>query len=198
MVLINNIRLSHAQNAFETASTTIEDEVEERAENNEQKAKKSCTRDSKKVVESIVDFVNVGMENEYLALRILVFETWIGFELPIKNILVKEVDVLRAQVVDAQEEIATLKSKQGVQFISVRANGNAEGRQIIAWPVVVHNSGDAFFALDKTNQNIIVKLPGVYQIHVRIGVANSLSLNGSAIARELLSDANGYHTLRIN
>ena len=73
---------------------------------------------------STVDFVNVGKEDEHLALKILVFETWIGFELPVEIIQVKEVDVLRAQVIDAQEEIAALKNKQTVQFISVRANAN--------------------------------------------------------------------------
>ena len=56
--------------------------------------------------------------------RHVVFETWIGFELPVEIIQVKEVDVLRAQVIDAQEEIAALKNKQTVQFISVRANAN--------------------------------------------------------------------------
>ena len=78
---MNNTQ-EHVQTALESASDSIED-------------------NSKKVLESSsVDFVNVGKENEHLALRILVFETWIGFELPVKNILVKEVDVLRAQVID--------------------------------------------------------------------------------------------------
>ena len=79
-----------------------------------------------------MDFVNVGKENEYLALRILVFETWIGFELPVKNILVKEVDVLRAQVIDAQEEITALKNKQAVQFISVRINAKSKHHREVA------------------------------------------------------------------
>ena len=178
---MNNTQ-EHVQTALESASDSIED-------------------NSKKVLESSsVDFVNVGKENEHLALRILVFETWIGFELPVKNILVKEVDVLRAQVIDAQEEITALKNKQAVQFISVRINANTITiGQTIAWPVVAHNSCDALFAVDETSQNIIVKLPGVYQIHLRIGVTtnstnvygtSSLQLNGKTIAGAMFSVAN--------
>jgi len=176
---MNNTQ-EHVQTALESASDSIED-------------------NSKKVLESSsIDFVNVGKENEYLALRILVFETWIGFELPVKNILVKEVDVLRAQVIDAQEEITALKNKQAVQFISVRINANTTIGQTIVWPVVAHNSCDALFAVDETSQNIIVKLPGVYQIHLRIGVTtnftnvygtSSLKLNGKPIAGAMFSVA---------
>ena len=74
--------------------------------------------------------------------------------------------MLRAQVIDGQEEIEALKNKLAVQFISVRANANG---QIIAWPVDVHNSSNEVFAKNDKNQKIIVKVPGVYQIHVRIG-----------------------------
>ena len=143
-----------------------------------------------------MDFVDLGRENEYLALKILVFETWIGFELPVKSISLKEVDVLRAQVIDGQEEIEALKNKLAVQFISVRANANG---QIIAWPVDVHNSSNEVFAKNDNHQKIIVKVPGVYQIHVRIGLTNTengyatyLRLNDKDVAHALCSDANGH------
>ncbi len=74
--------------------------------------------------------------------------------------------MLRAQVIDGQEEIEALKNKLAVQFISVRVNANG---QIIAWPVDVHNSSNEVFAKNDNHQKIIVKVPGVYQIYVRIG-----------------------------
>ena len=161
---------------------------------------------SKKAAESSVDFLNFGAENEYLALKILVFGTWIGFELPLKSISLQEVDLLRAQVIDAQEEIETLKTmltavpKQQVQFISVRANANAGNGGLISWPDLVHNSSADVFVLDASNQTITVKEPGIYQIHVRIGMINTsngsatyLNLNGSAIAQAYYSDAHSYY-----
>jgi hypothetical protein len=146
-----------------------------------------------------VDFVDLGRENEYLALKILVFETWIGFELPVKSISLKEVDVLRAQVIDGQEKIEALKNKLAVQFISVRANANTSNGQIIAWPVDVHNSSNEVFAKNDNHQKIIVKVPGVYQIHVRIGLTNTengyatyLRLNDNDVAYAFCSDAHGH------
>ena len=153
-----------------------------------------------------MDLLNFGAESEYLALKILVFGTWIGFELPIKSISLQEVDLLRAQVIDAQEEIETLKtmladasSRQQVQFISVRANANAGDGGILAWPVLVHNSSADVFALDGGKNRITVKVSGIYQIHVRIGIINTtngyatyLQLNGSAIAQAYYTDAHGY------
>lgn len=147
-----------------------------------------------------MDFVNFGKEKEYLALKILVFETWIGFELPLHIISLQEVDVLRAQVIDAQEEIEALKkSKQQFSFISVRANTNAGNGGIIAWPVLVHNSCEAVFVMGERNEKIIVKESGVYQIHMRIGIINNangyatfLHLNDTAIAQAVCSDGSQH------
>jgi len=133
-----------------------------------------------------VDFVDLGRENEYLALKILVFETWIGFELPVKSISLKEVDVLRAQVIDGQEKIEALKNKLAVQFISVRVNANG---QIIAWPVDVHNSSNEVFAKNDNHQKVIVKVPGVYQIHMWIVLTNSA--NGYTTYLHLNDDGTG-------
>ena len=125
----------------------------------------------KVITESCVDFANFGKEKEHLELKILVFETWIGFDLPVHTISLQEVDVLRAQVIDAQEEIEALKNP--FKFISLRENSNTETSGTIEWPVLVHNSCETVFVLDASNGIITVKEPGVYQIHVRIGVANN-------------------------
>ena len=126
-------------------------------------------------------------------MKILVFQTWIGFDLSVHTISLQEVDVLRAQVIDAQEEIEALKKP--FKFISPRANSNTETRDTIVWPNLVHNSCEKVFVLDTSNRKITVKESGVYQIHVRIGIANNTNIypiflhhNDSAIGPALFGD----------
>ena len=58
---------------------------------------------------ALIDFMNYGAEDAYLALSISVFGSPVGFEFKLKENELKDVDVLRAQLVDAQEELLLLK-----------------------------------------------------------------------------------------
>ena len=115
----------------------------------------------------------------------------------------QEIDVLRAQLVDALEEIAALKEKAAaptvlaVPCISLRSTANVGNGGILNWPTVVHNSSPKVFQAATTT--ITVLQAGVYQIHVRLGVINTtngyatfLQVNGANVAQAFLSDGHGY------
>ena len=59
--------------------------------------------------EATIDFINYGAEDAYIALKISIFGSVVGFEFKATPIPLEDVDVLRAQLIDAQEEIITLK-----------------------------------------------------------------------------------------
>jgi len=155
---------------------------------------------------STIDFFNFNNEDAYyLGLQIEFFGSDIGFQFKGKVIHLQEIDVLRAQLVDALEEIATLKEMVAatptflaVPYISLRATSNAGNGNCLSWPTVVHNSSPEVFQAATTK--ITVLQAGVYQIHFRLGVINStngyatfLQVNGANVAQAYLSDASSHY-----
>ena len=168
--------------------------------------------------------MNYGAEDAYLALSISVFGSPVGFEFKLKEIQLKDVDVLRAQLVDAQEEILLLKEKidtlqetvertselkeriasletaQGGQFVSLRTTDISTVIGVpISWVTVVNNDSHALLSIAADFRSITVNQPGVYQVHVRLGISNRtngqaffLQLNRSTVAQSMHADANGY------
>ena len=153
---------------------------------------------------STIDFFNFNNEDAYLGLQVEFFGSVIGFQFKGKVIHLQEIDVLRAQLVDALEEIATLKEMVAatptflaVPYISLRATANAGHGKCLSWPTVVHNSSPEVFQAATTK--ITVLQAGVYQIHFRLGVINStngnatfLQVNGANVAQTYLSDASSH------
>eukprot|EP01036_Dinobryon_divergens_P032405 gene32405-41986_t len=175
---------------------------------------------------AVIDFKNYGAEDAYLALSISVFGSPVGFEFKLKEIELKDVDILRAQLVDAQEEllllkrtletlqetvektselkvrIASLENAQGGKYVSLRSTDIATAiASALSWPTVVSNDFPAFLSVAADFRSISVNQPGVYQVHVRLGITNRnngqaiyLQVNGSIVAQSLHADASGYQT----
>ena len=106
-------------------------------------------------------------------------------------------DVLRAQLIDAQEEIDALKeavksiqAAPPAQFISLKGNNtvSVEGGRAVKWTTVAHNTAPDIFALAANAKSVMVLQPGTYHIQVRRGEAEherefSLQLNGARVAQ---------------
>ena len=123
------------------------------------------------------------------------FGSTIALQFKAKSIPLQDVDVLRAQVIDAQEEILSLKeaikSIQATppppQFITLNGSGSVEGGgRAVKWTKVVHNTAPDIFAVAANAKSVTVLQPGIYHIHIRRGVTEpdkefSIQLNGKSV-----------------
>ena len=101
-----------------------------------------------------------------------------------------------------QKKIESLEASKCAagQFISLQTNNNAANPGIVTWGTVIHHdTSQKLFSVSKTNNSITVNQPGVYQVHVRLGITNVtngyatfLQLNGSNVAQSMFADAYGY------
>eukprot|EP01035_Chromulina_nebulosa_P024352 gene24352-31692_t len=187
-------------------------------------ALRTASLEDKIETDTAIDFMNYDEEDAYIALKISIFGSTIGFEFKVEVIPLRDADVLRAQLVDAQEDILTLKATIGNirkaqkeigplqkriealevstagHFISLQVKGNVATIGIVKWPTVVHHeTSTKIFSVAKDNNSITVNQPGVYQIHIRLGITNavngyatSLQLNGVTVAQSMYADAYGY------
>eukprot|EP01036_Dinobryon_divergens_P032408 gene32408-41989_t len=141
-----------------------------------------------------IDFLNSSTDEATISLAVPFFGSTIAFQFKARSIPLQDVDVLRAQVIDAQEEILALKeaikSIQAApppQFMTLNGSGSVEGGgRAVKWTKVVHNTAQDIFAVATNAKSVTVLQPGIYHIHVRRGVTEhdkdfSIQLNGKSV-----------------
>jgi hypothetical protein len=123
------------------------------------------------------------------------------FEFVLKAMELDTIEVLKAHLRDAQDEIKALKeTKHACVYLSVCSQTSIGYQQLVTWNGTTTNLiTDTHFERSADTTTITIKKRGVYQINCRLGQTNSsncqcltLLINGSAIARCLQADANGY------
>ena len=128
------------------------------------------------------------------------------YEFVLQALALDEIEVVKALLRDAMEEIQTLKAaaqpKIPVQqnaFLSLSSAAAMAYQQIVAWNGPQGLISVSHFAVSADHCNITVKLRGVYQIHCRLGQCNtcngqylSLLINAVEIAQCLQSDGHNY------
>lgn len=98
------------------------------------------------------------------------------YEFCLFHIELDKVDVLSAQLKEANEVIAELKKKQDNCFHYLSVGGlNVNENQQISWSCEEHRYIDqSHFCLENNSSDIIVKVGGLYQVTIRVtGVTNS-------------------------
>ena len=167
-------------------------------------------------IDSKIDFLIVNgdkedVEKSDISLDFVLFGgIWMNFTFKLQAIEVLPFDILRAQLMDAQEEIASLKEnitelksvkkKCDSAVISLRAAAAPASGGIVAWPTVTTNTSTSVFAVSADKTTITVLQAGIYQVYFRLGIRNTtngqaayLRINGANVAQAYYSDPNAYY-----
>lgn len=123
------------------------------------------------------------------------------FEFVLKALELDAVQVLQAQLRDAQEEIKAIKEiKHEYAFLSVCSQTATVNQGIVAWNgTSVNMITHSHFDRSADTTTITIKKRGIYQINCRLGQTNSantqfmaLLIDGTIIAKCVASNANGH------
>lgn len=156
-----------------------------------------------------VDIESGDGDSITLYLDIPFFGTMVTYTFGMQPVEREEVDILKAQLHDAQEEItilgievAELKRCKALQpvLISLRSSTECTEGQFVAWDTHEHNTDEGVFRRSEDTKTITVLQGGFFQVSVRLTDSSrgthrktSLFINGGEVAACHIGEANGYN-----
>ncbi len=138
------------------------------------------------------------------------------YEFNLQALELDDLEVVKARLRDAMEEIKSLKvesrdTMEGIRslkeleskksaYLSLASAKATTNQQIVVWNGTRGLVSASHFDVSADDQTVTITQRGVYQIHCRLGQANntngqhlSILINGAVIAQCLQADASNYY-----